>query len=423
MKTLIYHIYPIAFSDPYDKCSALAKIKDFLPNICELGVNYLWLSPIFRTSMYDHGYDVSDYMATDPRFGSEKEFDELVEAASQYGMKVMMDLVLNHSSIYHDWFRKNQSYYYWREDAPKGWNNLFDGESAWEYDEERRKFYMHLFCKQQADLNWFPNGPEHPINQALVQEFRNVVDFWKNRGVAGSRLDALQCINKDASADFFDPMATTKGKLTNLAAEVIREVFNEDRKDLYLLAECLDLSGELIKFLHENTPINALMDNTPINTLKLTADQSATSIDLKRYIETVKKAAESCPGYSHATETHDGPRFTTAMGLTGREALDILFGIYEGKNFFSPDTIIIYQGQELGLKNPEKSELPDELMLELDADTALRHKQGASLDELRPTSRANARVQLPMSEYLAQINDSDSCFNHCRSLLNDWRRK
>ena len=424
-KTLIYQVWPISFIEPQfrgDNRSALKKISDFLPNLSRLDIDYLWLSPIYLSPWLDHGYDVANYLEIDPRFGNLEEFKSLVKTAKSHNVKVMMDLVLNHTSILHPWFKRYPERYCWGKSNHSEWSNLFDGGSSWEFSEDRGEFYLHLFDKSQPDLNWYPNGPTGNPNPVLVQEFQSIANFWLNQGVSGFRLDATQVINKDAKSDHFNPIETTT-KYANLATRVISAIFDEPRENTYLLVECLNLSGDMIKFYYNHAPVNAVMDNTPINTVIVTTDQLVAESGLDRYISAIKKSAESCPeGYAHVTESHDGPRFTSAANLSGKDAIDVLFGLHRGERFCSPNTIIVYQGQELGLQNPTREELSDKQMLSLDRQARLRYAHGESLEDLRPTSRANARIPFHMEEYHRQESDMSSCLHYFRKSVKFWRK-
>lgn len=415
MKTIIQEIYPISMIDPQykgDKRSALQKItEDLLHTANVIAANYIWLAPVFPSPWSDNGYDVTSYYAVDPRLGTIEELETLIEAAKQFGIGILMDLVMNHTSITCSWFKNHPEYYCWSESDKPGWECIFDRGSSWAPGVNG--YYLHLFSIDQADLNWFPDGPSGEPNTKLVEEFRKVVDFWVEKGIAGFRLDAMQCVNKDIASDKFDPVATVSEEYRQMAAKVINAVFDGSRADLYLLMECLDLNGQTVKYYYENTPVNAVMDNTPVNTLSITDDQSVTTRSLDSYINAVKEAYERCPeGFAFVTESHDCPRFTTAAGISGKSAIDILFGWYGANHFIDPQTIVVYQGQELGLTNPTKEELPDEKMLELDAQTRMRYERGESLDSLRPTSRANARVSIPVDKYNAQIGVENSCLQH-----------
>ena len=426
MSTLIYQIWPISWIEPEyegDKRSALEKITDFLPRIKRLVANYVWLSPIYPSPWADHGYDVSNYYTIDPRLGTMEEFENLIRTAKALGLEILMDMVLNHTSTTHPWF-KHPEYYCWSNTDKPDWHNLFDGKSCWELRDSRHDLYLHLFDKSQADLNWFPDGVTGEPNKELVKEFQKIVDFWTDKGVAGFRLDAMQCINKDPRQSYFSPVETATEHFRVLAKKVIDAVFSGKRSKLYLLMECLDINEELVAYYYENTAIDAVMDNMPVNTVKdITDNESVTNRSLNDYIAAVQAAYNRCPrGYAHVMESHDCPRFTTAAGVDGKEAIGILFGVVNDAEVrFSPQTIVVYQGQELGLQNPSKDELTDEMMLALDAQAKRRFEAGESLDDLRPTSRANARVKIPMDEYERQEKDDSSCLAEfiLRSKLRD----
>jgi alpha-glucosidase len=199
---VLYQIYPRSFQDlDGDGVGDLRGIIARLPYLCELGVDALWLSPIFPSPMADFGYDVSDYTGIDPLFGTMEDFDALLAEAHGRGLKVVLDFVPNHSSDQHPWFRESRAsrqsrrrdWYIWRDPAPDGgppnnWLSEFGG-SAWEFDEKTRQYYYHAFLKEQPDLNW--RNPE------VVAAMHEVMRFWLRRGVDGFRLDALWHLFED----------------------------------------------------------------------------------------------------------------------------------------------------------------------------------------------------------------------------------
>ena len=202
---VIYQIYPRSFYDSNgDGVGDLPGVIEKLDYLQQLGVNALWLSPFFASPNDDNGYDISDYRAILPEFGTMADCDELIRQCHARGMKFIMDLVVNHSSDEHEWFRRSArredpytDYYYWRDPvdghAPNNWASVFGG-SAWEYCEERGQYYFHLFSKKQPDLNW--SCP------ALKQEIHDLIRWWKARGVDGLRVDAISYLDKPA--DFPD---------------------------------------------------------------------------------------------------------------------------------------------------------------------------------------------------------------------------
>jgi alpha-glucosidase len=199
---ILYQIYPRSFQDTDgDGVGDLRGVIRRLPYLQELGVDALWLSPIFASPMADFGYDISDYTAIDPLFGSLRDFDALLAEAHALGLKVVLDFVPNHSSIEHPWFRQSRAsrahpkrdWYLWRDPAPDGgppnnWLSEFGG-SAWQFDEETGQYYYHAFLKQQPDLNW-----RNPQVRAALHE---VMRFWLGCGVDGFRVDVIWHLIKD----------------------------------------------------------------------------------------------------------------------------------------------------------------------------------------------------------------------------------
>ncbi|MEL6644648.1 MAG: alpha-glucosidase family protein [Pseudomonadota bacterium] len=193
---VIYQIYPRSFQDSNgDGIGDLAGIIHRLPHVAELGVDAIWISPFFRSPMLDFGYDVSDYRDVDPMFGSLGDFDALVTRAHELGLKVLIDLVLSHTSNQHPWFQESRAshdnnkadWYVWADPQPDGtppnnWLSIFGG-SAWEWDGERMQYYLHNFLSEQPDLNL--HNPE------VQDELLDVVRFWLERGVDGFRLDTI----------------------------------------------------------------------------------------------------------------------------------------------------------------------------------------------------------------------------------------
>jgi alpha-glucosidase len=198
---IIYQIYPRSFADSDgDGLGDLSGILSHLDYLQKLGVDAIWLSPIYPSPDADFGYDVADYTAIDPRYGTLADFDQLVTEAHRRGIHIVLDLVLNHTSDQHAWFRQSRSsrknpyrdWYIWR-DRPNNWESIFGG-NAWQYDPATRQYYYHMFLKEQPDLNW--RNPQ--VRKAIL----DVCRFWLERGVDGFRLDVFNCYFKDA--DFTD---------------------------------------------------------------------------------------------------------------------------------------------------------------------------------------------------------------------------
>jgi alpha-glucosidase len=204
---IIYQIYPRSFADSNnDGIGDLPGITSKLDYLAELGVDALWLSPIYPSPDVDYGYDVADYCAIDPKFGTMQDFEKLVKEANKRGIHIVLDLVLNHTSDQHEWFIESKKskdnpyhdWYIWKDplpngDPPNNWQAIFGG-SAWEYDPDLDQYYYHMFYKEQPDVNW--RNPK--VREAMLDVFR----FWLKKGVDGFRLDVFNAYFKDP--DFKD---------------------------------------------------------------------------------------------------------------------------------------------------------------------------------------------------------------------------
>ncbi|MCC4225817.1 alpha,alpha-phosphotrehalase [Vibrio campbellii] len=196
----IYQIYPKSFCDSGSKGTGDIKgIISKLDYLKHLGVDAIWLTPVYQSPMIDNGYDISDYYAINPDFGTMQDFDTLLAEAHQLGIRIIMDIVVNHTSTEHKWFQsalgdKNspyRDYYIWKDPVdgaePNNWQSKFGG-NAWALDEKTGQYYLHLFAKEQADLNW-----ENPV---VREEVKEVISFWAEKGVDGFRLDVINLISK-----------------------------------------------------------------------------------------------------------------------------------------------------------------------------------------------------------------------------------
>ena len=196
---VVYQIYPKSFRDSDgDGCGDLRGIIEKLDYLKWLGVDYVWSTPFFLSPQRDNGYDIADYYQVDPAFGTMEDAEELIREAGKRGIGIMFDMVFNHTSTEHEWFKKAlagdreyQDYYIFREGKPENpptnWESKFGG-SAWEYVPSLKKWYLHLFDRTQADLNW--------ENSKVREELKNVIRFWKEKGVRGFRFDVVNLISK-----------------------------------------------------------------------------------------------------------------------------------------------------------------------------------------------------------------------------------
>lgn len=215
-EAVVYQVYPRSFNDSNaDGIGDIPGIIEKLDHIKSLGVDVIWLSPVYKSPNDDNGYDISDYYSIMDEFGTMQDFDELLQGIHDRGMKLLMDLVVNHSSDEHAWFQQSKlskdnpkrDYYIWKKGKnggpPNNWQSFFSG-SAWQYDEHTDEYYLHLFTKKQPDLNW--------ENPALRQEVYKLMKFWLDKGVDGFRMDVISVISKrnyedSPYSDFNDTIA------------------------------------------------------------------------------------------------------------------------------------------------------------------------------------------------------------------------
>ena len=188
---VLYQIYPRSFADANgDGIGDLAGVVERLEYLEWLGVDAVWLNPIHPSPDVDWGYDVSDYTGVHSDLGTLDDLDRLVAEAAGRDIRVLLDLVPNHTSDLHPWFRERPDFYVWSDEIPNNWESIFGGGSAWTFDDERGRYYLHNFAVEQPDLNWW--------NLEVAAEFERILRFWFDRGVAGFRIDVAHAIVKDA---------------------------------------------------------------------------------------------------------------------------------------------------------------------------------------------------------------------------------
>ena len=242
---VIYQIYPKSFQDSNgDGIGDLRGIIQRLPYLKKLGIDAIWLSPVYKSPEIDNGYDISDYEDIDPSFGTLNDMDELIKQAQQLGIRIVMDLVVNHTSDQHPWFiesKKNRdspyrNFYIWR-DPVNGHepNNLQSGflGSAWKYDKNSGQYYLHLWSPEQPDLNW--------SNPQVREKIYKMINFWINRGISGFRMDAIELIGKDP-----DKKIIANGpKLHDYLKEMNKYTFS--KKDILTVGETWQTNPKIIE--------------------------------------------------------------------------------------------------------------------------------------------------------------------------------
>lgn len=222
--TVFYEIYVPSFCDGNgDGTGDLKGVISRIPYLRRLGISGIWLTPFYPSPRVDNGYDISDYRDVDPAFGTLADFDMLLQKAHQAGIRVILDMVLNHTSDHHPWFRESRSsahspyrdYYLWEKEIPCNWESFFDG-NAWEYDDTAGMYYYHAFSKKQVCLNW--------SCLQVRRECAEILRFWLDRGVDGFRLDVINFLKTDRSAFGFD---------NPVENGVMRHIYDKNQKGIY----------------------------------------------------------------------------------------------------------------------------------------------------------------------------------------------
>ena len=411
----IYQIYPKSFYDSNgDGIGDIRGIVEKLDYIKSLGVDYIWSTPFFVSPMNDNGYDVADYLNINPMFGSMKDVEELIAEADKREIGIMLDMVFNHTSTEHEWFKKALSgdkkymdYYFFKDGEadrpPTNWQSKFGG-SAWEYVPALKKWYLHLFDVSQADLNW--NNP------AVREELKNVIRFWKEKGVKGFRFDVVNLISKP-------------------------DVFQDD------------LEGDGRRFYtdgpHIHEFLKELVADTQIEDMVTVGEMSSTTIeDCIRYTDPSERELSMCFNFHHLKVdykdgnkwelqkadysklyelfrewqlrmqdnngwnavfwcNHDQPRIVSRMGDEGRywkESAKMLATVIHAMR----GTPYVYQGEELGMTNAHFSDISDYRDVESLNYYKILLDEGKSEKEaltiLSERSRDNSRTPMQWDESL-----------------------
>src|SRR4051812_7772016 len=390
---VVYQIYPRSFADADgDGMGDLRGVIDHLDHLAELGVDVLWLSPIYKSPQDDNGYDISDYQDVDPLFGDLAAFDELLAATHAKGMKMIMDLVVNHSSDEHAWFVESRSskddpkrdWYWWRPARegmepgtpgaePTNWGSVFGGP-AWEYDKRTGEYYLHLFSPKQPDLNW-----ENPEARSAVYA---MMRWWLDRGVDGFRMDVINFISKDPALPdgravpgpggsiVPDGLADGSAAFVNgpriheFLAEMHREVFEGRGRVFLTVGEMPGVTVDEARLFTD--PARGEVDMV-FQFEHVGVDHGATKWELRPLHLPALKAimARWQTGLADVGwnslywNNHDQPRVVSRFGddrpqfrVASAKALGTVLHLHRG-------TPYVYQGEELGMANYPFAEIDD----------------------------------------------------------------
>lgn len=386
-KAVVYQIYPLSFQDSNgDGIGDLNGIAQRLDHVKDLGVDVIWLSPVYRSPMDDNGYDISDYLSIDPIFGTMDDMKHLIKKVHEKGMKMIMDLVVNHTSDEHVWFKEARQskenpyrdYYIWK-DVPTDIGSVFGGP-AWTYDEGSGQYYFHLFSKRQPDLNW--------QNASLRKHIYQIVNTWLDMGIDGFRLDVIDLIGKDV-----DTFRLSDGPYLN---EYLQELYDECFKgrDIMTVGEMPGLSIERARDITGSGLLNMVfqfahvgLDEVPgkgkwvLKTLDL--------VEFKKVFERLQHLMHHQGWNSLFLSNHDQPRVVSRYGSETyrKESAKMLATILYGMQ----GTPYVYQGEEIGMTGIRFSSISDYRDLETRNIYDILKREGWKEEDIMRSIHAKSR--------------------------------
>ncbi|HZG73702.1 MAG TPA: alpha,alpha-phosphotrehalase [Chondromyces sp.] len=456
-KAVVYQIYPKSFYDTTG--NGVGDIKGItakLNYLQALGVDVIWLTPIYKSPQRDNGYDISDYYSLHQEYGTMEDFEELLAEAHDRGIKIIMDIVVNHTSTEHEWFiesRKSKDnpyrdFYMWKDGKadgtpPTNWESKFGG-NAWQYDEETGQYYLHLFDVTQADLNW--------ENETVREKVYEMMSFWAEKGVDGFRLDVINLISKDQ--DF--PEDDSDGRKFYTDGPRVHEYLNEMNRHVFSKYDMMTV-GEM-----SSTTIDHCIkySNPERNELSMTFNFHHLKVDypngekwaladfdfqkLKEILSTWQAEMHKGGGWNALFWcNHDQPRVVSRYGnddVYHKESAKMLATTIH----MMQGTPYIYQGEEFGMTNPKFTSIDDYRDVESLNMYNILLEQGKTEEEvleiLRHKSRDNSRTPVqwnnqpnagftagtpwinvaknyPEINAEAALNDEDSIFYHYQKLI------
>ena len=415
-ESVVYQIYPRSFSDSNgDGIGDLKGITEKLDYLKELGINVIWLSPVYQSPNDDNGYDISDYEAIMTEFGTMADFDEMLAKAHSLGIKIVMDLVVNHTSDEHKWFIESRSskdnpkrdYYIWKDGKdgkePNNWGSAFSG-SAWQMDETTGQYYLHLFSKKQPDLNW--------ENDKVREEVYSMMTRWFDKGIDGFRMDVISLISKDQSFPDGPTYGGLYGSFESCAnGPRVHEFLQEMNKkvlskyDIMTVGECAGVTLEEAKKYanSDGTELNMVFqfEHTDLDsgkTMKWSTDKMPL-IPLKENLSKWQKGLNEVAWNSLYFCNHDQPRIVSRLGSEKDEYRELSAKCIATCLHMMQGTPYVYQGEELGMTNTVFKSVKDFRDLEaINAYHELTEKGVISVEELFPKichkSRDNARTPM-----------------------------
>ena len=424
-KTVAYEVYPMSFMDANgDGLGDLKGLTSRLDYLKSLGVGALWITPVYLSPMVDNGYDVSDFRKINPMFGTMDDMDSLIAEADKRGIKIVMDLVFNHTSNKCDWFLESckdrvnskNDWYIWRDPrnggVPNNWRSIFGG-SVWEWCESRKQYYMHTFAKEQPDLNW--------ENTDVRNSLYDIAEFWIQKGVGGFRMDAIPYIKKpvcmaDGLPDAGDGLASvhTMTVNTNGILDFLHEFKDKvisKHPGVFTVAEANGVKPDDLKhWVGSDGAFDMLFEFSHLHDVELWCKPSPfTIMDFKKALVESQKATASNGWYPIFFENHDRSRCvdnyfydalkgaSAQMRTFAATAIAVLLFTLRGTPF-------VYQGQEIGMANVAWDDIDSYNEVNSKAQYRFALEQGFgkkdALEMVHRYSRDNARTPMQWDESL-----------------------
>lgn len=411
-EAVAYQIYPRSFMDSNgDGIGDIQGIIEKLDYLAYLGIDIIWVSPFYKSPNDDNGYDISDYKAIMDDFGTMEDFDELLKEAHKRNIKLIADLVINHTSDEHPWFIESKSsidsdkrdWYIWRKGKnnkePNNWESIFKG-SAWQYEEESDEYYLHLFSKKQPDLNW----ENEEVREALYE----MVNWWLDKGIDGFRIDAISHIKKDEGlldmpnpdnleyVPSFDKHSNRPG-IQDFLKELKINTF--DKYDIMTVGEAAGVDADEAEVWvgEDDGKFNMIFQFENMDLWNDNPGKNVDWIEYKRVISKWQNKLHNKGWNALYIENHDTPRVVSTLGndkeyiYESSTSLALMYFMMEGTPF-------IYQGQELGMTNTKFNNIEEYNDVRAKSVYEDKIKNGKTIDEalreLNASSRDNTRTPM-----------------------------
>lgn len=413
-----YQIYPRSFKDSNnDGIGDIRGIISKLDYLKELGIDVIWICPMYKSPNDDNGYDISDYQDIMDDFGNMEDFDLMLDEVHKRGMKLIIDLVINHTSDEHPWFiesklskdSKKRDWYIWRDGKdgaePNNWESIFKG-SAWQYDENTEQYFLHLFSKRQPDLNW--------DNEEVRQEIYKMINWWLDKGIDGFRVDAISHIKKEPGLiDMDNPhnLNYVSSFDKHMNVDGIHEYLEELNKntfskyDIMTVGEAngVDASESEMWVGEENGKFNMIFQFEHLNLWGEVGENKFNVKEYKKVLTKWQNALEGKGWNALFVENHDIPRVVSSWG-NDNEYLEESAKAFALMYFMQKGTPFIYQGQEIGMTNVKFNDINEYDDIRSINEYNQLINQGMSpkdaLEHIWNTSRDNTRTPMQWDDSL-----------------------